>query len=112
MIVHIFGAVSSPSCATFALLKTADDNQNQYSEHGWAQLLMFLTFKAGIAPAAVLAVHLDQIFGKELQFVLGDSIFLTDSMTVLQYIFNRNRRFKTYVANCISIIHYLSKVEQ
>ncbi|KAK0140007.1 hypothetical protein N1851_023079 [Merluccius polli] len=32
MAVHIFGAVSSPSCATFALLKTADDNQNQYSE--------------------------------------------------------------------------------
>ena len=31
MTVHIFGAVSSPSCATFALLKTADDNQNDYA---------------------------------------------------------------------------------
>ena len=31
MKVHIFGAVSSPSCATFALLKTADDNQNDYA---------------------------------------------------------------------------------
>ncbi|KAL0150572.1 hypothetical protein M9458_054165 [Cirrhinus mrigala] len=30
MLVHIFGAVSSPSCATFALLKTADDNQMDY----------------------------------------------------------------------------------
>lgn len=30
MIVHIFGAVSPPSCATFALLKTAEDNQNEY----------------------------------------------------------------------------------
>lgn len=30
MTVHIFGAVSSPSCATFALLKTADDHQNEY----------------------------------------------------------------------------------
>ena len=29
--VHIFGAVSSPSCATFALLKTADDDQNDYA---------------------------------------------------------------------------------
>lgn len=28
IIVHIFGAVSSPSCAT--LLKTAEDNQNEY----------------------------------------------------------------------------------
>lgn len=26
MLVHIFGAVSSPSCASFALRKTADDN--------------------------------------------------------------------------------------
>eukprot|EP00064_Thunnus_orientalis_P022985 superscaffoldBa00008270_g23209 len=30
MIVHIFGAVSSPSCATFASLKTAEDNQDKY----------------------------------------------------------------------------------
>lgn len=30
MLVHIFGAVSSPSCATLALLKTADDNQNDF----------------------------------------------------------------------------------
>jgi len=30
MLVHIFGAVSSPSCAIFALQKTADDN-----EHGF-----------------------------------------------------------------------------
>lgn len=29
MTVHISGAESSPSCATFALLKTADDNQNE-----------------------------------------------------------------------------------
>lgn len=32
MLVHIFGAESSPSCATFALLKTADDNQDEYLE--------------------------------------------------------------------------------
>lgn len=30
MLVHIFGAVSSPSCATYALLKTANDNQDLY----------------------------------------------------------------------------------
>lgn len=30
MLVHIFGAVSSPSCAIFALQKTAEDN-----EHGF-----------------------------------------------------------------------------
>lgn len=32
MTVHVFGALSSPSCATFALLKTADDHQDKYLE--------------------------------------------------------------------------------
>lgn len=32
MMVHIFKAVSSPSCATYALLKAADDNQNLIEE--------------------------------------------------------------------------------
>lgn len=32
MLVHSFGAVSSPSCATFALQKTADDHRHEYAE--------------------------------------------------------------------------------
>ncbi|XP_030596228.1 uncharacterized protein LOC115787620 [Archocentrus centrarchus] len=31
MTVHLFGAVSSPSCASFALRKTADDNRGEFS---------------------------------------------------------------------------------
>lgn len=30
MTVHVFGAVSSPSCASFAMRKTADDNQSGF----------------------------------------------------------------------------------
>lgn len=30
MLVHLFGATSSPSCASFSLRKTAHDNQNDY----------------------------------------------------------------------------------
>ena len=30
MTVHLFGAVSSPSCAIYALRKTADDNQADF----------------------------------------------------------------------------------
>lgn len=30
MTVHLFGAVSSPSCASYALRKTADDNQSDF----------------------------------------------------------------------------------
>ena len=32
MLVHLFGAVSSPSCANFALKRTANDNQSQFRE--------------------------------------------------------------------------------
>lgn len=31
MTVHLFGAVSSPSCASYALRKTADDNKSDFS---------------------------------------------------------------------------------
>lgn len=33
MTVHLFGAVSSPSCASYALRKTADDNQFAFPPH-------------------------------------------------------------------------------
>lgn len=29
MTIHLFGAVSSPSCAAYALRKTTDDNQSE-----------------------------------------------------------------------------------
>ena len=32
MMVHLFGATSSPSCANFALRQTADDNQQEFSK--------------------------------------------------------------------------------
>ncbi|KAK6178189.1 hypothetical protein SNE40_012999 [Patella caerulea] len=32
MTVHIFGAVSSPSCSNYALKRTAYDNQDKFSE--------------------------------------------------------------------------------
>jgi hypothetical protein len=32
MLVHLFGATSSPSCANFALLKTADNNSEHFDE--------------------------------------------------------------------------------
>lgn len=31
MLVHLFGGVSSPSCASFALRRTAEDNENAFS---------------------------------------------------------------------------------
>ncbi|KAL7826237.1 hypothetical protein SRHO_G00339750 [Serrasalmus rhombeus] len=39
MKVHLFGAISSPSCANFALQKTAQDNQHNYDKEEDSSLL-------------------------------------------------------------------------
>jgi len=55
--------------------------------------------------AAALAVKIDILIHAELDFELGESIFWTDSTIVLSYIKNVDKRFQTFVANRVSIIH-------
>jgi len=55
--------------------------------------------------AAVLAVQMDSKLRKELKMNLGQSVFWTDSTTVIQYLKNTTKRFKTFVANRVSRIH-------
>ncbi|XP_052431710.1 uncharacterized protein LOC127972320 [Carassius gibelio] len=54
--------------------------------------------------AATIAVKVDKILRQELQIPLQQSVFWTDSTTVLSYIGNDSARFKTFVANRISLI--------
>ncbi|XP_050951513.1 uncharacterized protein LOC127154148 [Labeo rohita] len=54
--------------------------------------------------AATVAVKMDKILRQELQISLQQSVFWTDSTTVLNYIGNESARFKTFVANRISLI--------
>ena len=58
--------------------------------------------------AAVLAVQLKQSIKAELDIPVTKSTFWSDSTCVLQYIKNQSRRFHTFVANRLSIIHELS----
>lgn len=62
--------------------------------------------------AAVVAVNIDKMLKKELQLELQESRFWTDSTTVLKYIENNTRRFKTFVANRISTIRESTKPTQ
>ena len=41
----------------------------------------------------------------ELSLMIQDSVFWTDSMIVLQYIYSCSKRFQTFVANRLSVIH-------
>lgn len=81
----------------------------------------FLLSKARVAPlkpvtiprleltAAVLATKVDQLIRAEWQLPCAESYFWSDSCTVLKYIKNENKRFRTFVANRISIIRNASK---
>ena len=62
--------------------------------------------------AAVLAVKLDRTLREGLEISIDRSVFWTDSTAVLQYIRNENKRFQTFVANRLAVIHDGSKPSQ
>lgn len=84
----------------------------------------FLIGKARVAPlkqvtiprleltAAVVAVKIDKMLRQELQVPLQPSIFWTDSTTVLRYIDNETARFKTFVANRVTLIREATNPSQ
>ena len=62
--------------------------------------------------AAVLATRLHKIVVRELELKADETHFWTDSMTVLQYVKNRTRRFLPFVANRVTEIHEVTTPEQ
>ena len=62
--------------------------------------------------AAVIAVRMDRMLSRELTLEIRDSVFWSDSMIVLQYIYSCSKRFQTFVANRLSVIHDGSKPRQ
>ncbi|XP_071483331.1 uncharacterized protein [Diadema antillarum] len=62
--------------------------------------------------AAVLAVSMDHFIKSELDIQVKDSVFWTDSTSVLQYIRSESKRFKTFVANRVARIHDATEVSQ
>lgn len=58
--------------------------------------------------AAVLAVKQNCQVQEELEIPIQRIVFWTDSMVVLQYINNESKRFQTFVANRLAVIHELS----
>ena len=55
--------------------------------------------------AAVIAVRMDQMLFREHSLMIQDSVFWTDSMTILHYIYSCRKRFQSFVANRLSVIH-------
>ena len=62
--------------------------------------------------AAVLAVRMDTLLKSELDVQVENSVFWTDSNSVLKYLNNEDRCFHTFVANRISTIRETSEPSQ
>ncbi|GAA6232368.1 uncharacterized protein LOC120493481, partial [Lates japonicus] len=110
----------------------ADASENAYgttsylllrSETGEAQCTLIMA-KARVAPlksptiprmeltAATVATKMDKLLRKELELELAESVFWTDSMAVLKYLNSESTRFKTFVANRVSVILEHSQTSQ
>ncbi|XP_006813010.1 uncharacterized protein LOC102802694 [Saccoglossus kowalevskii] len=61
---------------------------------------------------ATVAIQLDKMLRGELDVIVDNSYFWTDSKTVLWYIMNKAMRFHTFVANRLAVIHGGSTEDQ
>ncbi|KAL7849608.1 hypothetical protein SRHO_G00212310 [Serrasalmus rhombeus] len=62
--------------------------------------------------AAVVAARMDRLWRRELRLPLLDSVFWTDSTSVLKWINNETSRFRIFVPNRVSEILKASKASQ
>lgn len=62
--------------------------------------------------AAVIAVKVDILLKQELENPLGESVFWTDSLTVLRYVENDASRFKAFVTNSVALIREATSPSQ
>ncbi|XP_029987482.1 uncharacterized protein LOC115417609 [Sphaeramia orbicularis] len=104
--LHHFCDVCEDGYGTVTYLIVQNENHQMHSA--------FIMGKACVAPlktvtiprmeliAATMASHMDVLWKKEHHMSLQESVFWTDSASVLKYIRNETTRFKVFVANCVS----------
>jgi len=114
--VHNFSDASQYAYGAVSYLRTVNEFENITVSFliGKSRLahLRPMTIPRLELSAAVLATEMDKVLEKELEFDIDDSIFWTDSTSVLQYIRNTSRRFHTFVANRVTTIHENTKIFQ
>ena len=113
--IHVFADASSIGYGTAAYLRLSDGHTTHTS---------FLIGKARLAPlkatsiprleltAATVAVRIGQMMKTELDIAVDNTIYHTDSTTVLHYINSEKRRFPVFVANRVQQIRDFSSTNQ
>ncbi|XP_071088902.1 uncharacterized protein [Haliotis cracherodii] len=114
--IHHFSDASETGYGTVSYLR-------QVSSTGQIHCA-FLISKSRVAPlkqitiprmelsAATLAIRVDSMLKRELEMPIDQTYFWSDSMSVLRYIANDSKRFHTFVANRLSVIHEGSSPSQ
>ncbi|KAK7878865.1 hypothetical protein WMY93_034256, partial [Mugilogobius chulae] len=114
--LHHFCDASEEGYGTVTYLLQQNESLQRHSA--------FIMGKARVAPlktvtiprmeliAATMASRMDVLWRKELHMSLQDSVFWSDSASVLKYIKNETSRFKIFVANRVSEILKSSRPEQ
>ncbi len=114
--LHHFSDASEAGYGTVTYLRMQNDKNDIH--------VAFLIGKARVTPlktvtiprleltAAVLAVRVDLMLKAELRLQLQESVFWTDSTSVLKYIMNEDKRFHTFVANRIATIRGATRTTQ
>lgn len=114
--LHHFADASELGFGTVAYLLMENHRGNQHCA--------FAMGKARVAPvksvtvprleltAATMAARMDNMLKSELDLILQEFVFWTDSTSVLKYLNKESTRFRTFVANRVTAIRELSKVSQ
>ncbi|XP_069973539.1 uncharacterized protein [Penaeus vannamei] len=110
--LHHFADASQSGYGTASYLKMVNASERVY-----CTLVMARARVAPLKPttiprleltAAIVAARMDCKLRKELGLKLEDSVFWTDSTSVLKYLFNQKARYHTFVANRVNLIRELS----
>ena len=114
--LHIFSDASYTGYGAVAYLRSCNENEEVHCS--------FLMGKARLAPikamtvprleltAATVGVRMGCAILKELEFKPDDIFYYTDSMTVLRYIANEDKRFHVFVSNRVQTIRDYSAISQ
>lgn len=114
--LHHFSDASERGYAAVSYLRAVDVHGKIYCAFiiGKSRLcpLKLVTIPRLELSAAVLGVRLNQLIQKEMRLPITETVYWTDSTSVLQYIQNESRRFHTFVANRVSKIQSASDPSQ
>ena len=114
--LHQFSDASQGAYGTASYLRLVDVHDNIHCSFviGKSRLapLRSITIPRLELSAAVMSVKMDHMLRRELDLPLVEGIFWCDSTSVIQFIRNTSKRFHTFVANRLSVIHDGSSPEQ